>query len=389
MRRKRDGNPEGTVADKIQDARRAALEWRKLLQIDSQFRPDIAQILLRPTRVFPNIRVKTFAATSYRKQRVRGWANAKTRTINLADSVQRGLKYGDPQSRWDATHEIAHVALHHSGNNLLMGKPYSIQDRKFEDQVDAFVFEFLAPFHLAKSLSSVEEYERRFGIPRDKAIIRKHQIEELKRQEAVLPKREVRQKPEPLNSRSNIRARRNVRRDIFPSLIPEQLPLPFSQLSLQGDIALIEKTKSDFSRKPLETEIDATTRRSESTSHADSEDGEVLGALIRDANRTIRRYRRSIKASLGTIIMVIGCLPLLTNSVDGKIKIGALAATGLIGAALAFLQIIDRPIGLEKRLERLAWRILKNLAEKRGVTRKLEKHGVHYRQHKFVSSQQA
>jgi hypothetical protein len=223
LRRKRDGSPKGTAVGKLQDAQTLALEWRKRLQIEGQFRPDIAQILIRPKTAFPHIRVKTFAASAYRKQRVKGWANAQTRTINLADSVERGLKYGDPQSRWDA----------------------------------------------------------------------------------------------------------------------------------------IQKTKSDSSQNPLEANIEVATRQSESASHTISEDEEVIGALIRDANRTIRRYRRSIKASLGAIIMVIGCLPLLTNSLDGKIKIGALAATGLIGAALSFLQIVDRPIGLEKRLETLAWRIIK------------------------------
>jgi hypothetical protein len=47
MRRKRNGQPRGTVANSIQDAPNVALDWRKRLQIDGQFRPDIALILKR------------------------------------------------------------------------------------------------------------------------------------------------------------------------------------------------------------------------------------------------------------------------------------------------------------------------------------------------------
>jgi hypothetical protein len=83
-------------------------------------------------------------------------------------------------------------------------------------------------------------------------------------------------------------------------------------------------------------------------------------------------------------VTLIGGLPLLTETADGKIKIGALALSGLIGAALSFLQILDRPIGLDGRIEVLAWWLLRNLAENRGVTCKLDKFNVCYEKHKFL-----
>ncbi len=392
MRRRRNGAIRGATAGDIQSARSTAIEWRKRLRVDAQYRPDIGLIISLPKTVFPNIKVRTFPASAYRKQRVRGWANTRTRTINIADDVQTGLKYGDPKSRWDAAHELAHIALGHPGNNLLQGKPYLLaEDSKFEEQVDAFVFEFLSPFHLAKNLSSVEEYERRFGIPRDKAIIRKHQIDELKRQAITLPGRGTPQSLEQMNWQSHTRSRRNAPRRATPSIVPEQFFLPFPQLSTQatsspiGGANVLENATCDIIARSLpEGKSDFAICQIDLGSNAISEDQELLGVLIRDTNRRIRRLRRSIKLSIGTLISLIGGLPLLTESMDGKIKIGALVASGLIGAALSFLQILDRPIGLESRFEALAWKVLKSLAEKRGITRKLARSSIFYHQNRFV-----
>ena len=393
MRRRRNGGRKRIVATNKQDARGVALDWRKRLQIDTEYHPDIELILRRPRTAFPNIKVRTFSASAYRKQRVRGWANTKTRTINISDSVEIGLKYGDPKSRWDAVHEVAHIALSHAGNNLLMGKPYPIEDRGFEKQVDEFIFEFLAPLHLAVSLNSVDEYERRFGIPRDKAIIRKHQVDELRRRALIPTRSESQHRTSVINRQSALTKCQDPRAQKHsPSIVPEQIGLPFPQLPEQSrplhptQLAIRAHTNAGTNVQALVKSEPISPSSFDGSSSLDptSEDRELVRILLRDANRKITRYRKSIKAIVGFATMLIGSLPLLTETVDGNVKIGALAISGLIGATLSFLQILDRPIGLEGQLKKLAWTVLKNLADRRGVTLKLGKFNICYEQNRFV-----
>lgn len=386
MRRRRNGRFKGAVAYKPQDVPKLALEWRSRLQIDEQFQPDIELILRRPRDSFPHIRVQTFSASAYPRQRVRGWANARTRTIHIADTVETGLKYGDPRSRWDATHELAHVALGHRGNNLLMGSPYLVpEDRILESQVDEFVFEFLSPVFLAKRLSTVEEYERRFGLPHDKAIIRKHQVDEIIRRRTALESQSKN-----FSIKSQDRGTSAFRK--APSIIPEQFHLPFPELaerapprldSIEGAMTSSNTAADTKRERPAKNEIVGVSQRTTDQLLL-QEDKELIIALIRDSNKKVARYRKSAKSAVGIITITIGTLPMLTETVDGKIKICALAVSGLIGAALSFLQVLDRPIGLESRFEILAWKLLRDLAEERGITRKLGKFDIHYHQNKFI-----
>jgi hypothetical protein len=397
MRPKRNGKPKGTVAKNRQGPAFVALEWRQRLCIDTQYSPDIGLLLKRPRTAFPNIKVRTFSASAYPKQRIRGWANAETRTINIADDVETGLRYADPKSRWDAVHELAHVALHHSGNNLLMGKAYPIEDRKFEDQVDDFIFEFLSPFHLAKHLKSVEEYERRFRIPHDKAIIREHQVDELIQRAATSSIENPEPKPEATHVRKNINRTPNQKpRKATTSLAPEQLFLPFSRaieptellqasaLEADGQVSEILDDRALMVAHVSSPALQAELFESRAHVGTESEDQELICALLRDVNGKISKYRKCIKLSVGILtIALMGGLPLLTETVDGKTKLAALATSGIIGSSLAFLQVFDRPIGLDSQIEVIAWRLLKRLVERRGVTRKLAKFQIAYRYGRF------
>jgi hypothetical protein len=389
MRPKRNRKSESKPTKTKQSPSNVGLEWRRELGIYDTHNIDIRSILTRPTTEFPYITICVFDASKYPKLRVSGWANTETRTVNISSGVESGLLYGDPRSRWRAAHECGHIALNHPGNNLLMGRPYTYEDREREKEAEEFAYEFLAPFHLAQNLRTVDQYERRFCIPREKAIARKRQVDEIKRRASLLMNNNI--------EGEKAAAPKKINDSASPQVYREQLSFAF--IFSLGSAVTLNREKSTTTCPGGSTGGDTIVtgakyhneiakQQPETPGIAlqlfSSEDDELMEALIRDVNIRVKKYRRRTKLFVGTLVALIGALPIMTESGNETIRLSALTTSGLIGATLAFFQFLDRPIGLGSQYEAIAWRILNKTAEDRGAKRKLAKFDIAFKYNRFV-----
>jgi hypothetical protein len=110
----------------------------------------------------------------------------------------------------------------------------------------------------------------------------------------------------------------------------------------------------------------------------DTEDRILIQQLIGDVNSRVRTSRRLIKIGVGIVVTLVGAIPLLTDSMSGFLKLLALAVGGAIGASLAFLQLLDKPTGIERSVQRFAEWIFKRTADKRRVSSKVSRFDIRY-----------
>jgi hypothetical protein len=115
----------------------------------------------------------------------------------------------------------------------------------------------------------------------------------------------------------------------------------------------------------------------------DAEDRNIVRQLLDEINGQIRKRKRIIKYGAALLILFIGSLPLLTESLTVGVKIASLLFAGLIAGVFAFFQVFDRPIGLDLRIEHWGRKLLQKTADQRGFRRKLEKYDVHYKNERF------
>ena len=114
-----------------------------------------------------------------------------------------------------------------------------------------------------------------------------------------------------------------------------------------------------------------------------AEDRAIVGRLLSDVNRDIRRHRTRLKAGAGLAAILIGALPFLTDSMSGMWRLLVFLLGGAIGATLAFLQLLDRPTGLDAAVDKFAMRRLNTIATRRGISAKLARCETEYRDGQF------
>jgi hypothetical protein len=113
------------------------------------------------------------------------------------------------------------------------------------------------------------------------------------------------------------------------------------------------------------------------------EDRHIVSHLFADANRSIRMHRIRVKLGVSLIVMVIGALPLLAETVPAPVKTFVLIGSGVIAAILSGFQLLDRPTGIERWTRYFAYKKIARLAADRGAQPKLERYLFEYREGKF------
>ena len=103
----------------------------------------------------------------------------------------------------------------------------------------------------------------------------------------------------------------------------------------------------------------------------DEEDKRTLEALIGEINHKIKIWTQVVRCAVGLLIFAIGFLPLLSDKLGGTAKIASLVIMGLVGATLAFFQVLDRPLRIQQRLTNRGIATAEKLAQKRGMAEKL------------------
>jgi len=114
----------------------------------------------------------------------------------------------------------------------------------------------------------------------------------------------------------------------------------------------------------------------ESIASNEVEDAAIVDALLDEVSLDMRNRRRIVKWAVGGVILLVGVLPLLTEQLSDTSKTVCLLTAGILGAAFAFLQIFDRPVGIDARISKWGKARLSQLARSRGINAKLAKHSI-------------
>lgn len=354
-----------------------ALEWRTTLQINQQHHVDISTILEIPSDRFPFITVVEFDSTTVRNSNVVAWSNLESREIELSARVRKSLLYDDLEARWEVAHEFGHIALGHPGNNLFhRRKKYTANERRFENEADAFALNFLAPFHLAKNLRTIEEYVARFRIPYDKAKIRKSQVDALRSQADHFQSPEQRYQKN-LTSDDTVVQTAARASTLIVSAPRKKRPakrkyeqLPLFEMPIDERLSEGQTTVSIVPSQDNGLQITV-------------EDRQIVERLLQDVNRQVHRRRMVVKYIVALVVTLIGALPLALETISGLLKVLALVASGIVAGSFAFFQILDKSFRLDTKMESWSRKLLKRLANKRGVHKKLEGLNIGYSNGKF------
>jgi hypothetical protein len=103
------------------------------------------------------------------------------------------------------------------------------------------------------------------------------------------------------------------------------------------------------------------------------DDARIVDSLLEEVNRQMRNRRLFAWAAATVVVLLIGVLPLLTEKLSNESKLVCLVIAGVIASAFAYLQLSDRPVGIESKIMSWGRSRLKRLAEMRGIESKLEK----------------
>ncbi|HKQ45009.1 MAG TPA: hypothetical protein VJS47_06420 [Rhizomicrobium sp.] len=160
-----------------------------------------------------------------------------------------------------------------------------------------------------------------------------------------------------------------------------------------GLVADIERDKkaevrkiSEDSRKKIRAADEGRTAAEEraaglevSLTQAAAEDRATIQILLDEVNGHLKVVRRLASLGIAAVVLAIGILPLLAEWVSGRWKYFFLAAATLIAAIQAIYQLLDRPTGIKQSVDAYGLRRLQELAVKRGLKTKLDRHPVELR----------
>jgi len=105
----------------------------------------------------------------------------------------------------------------------------------------------------------------------------------------------------------------------------------------------------------------------------DKEDERIVRILVDEVNTSMGRRYSAARLVVFLVVLAIGILPAYAGIADGTLQLLAMCATGVVASALAYFQLLDKPLGISARLENWGQKRLSVLAEKRGATTKLGK----------------
>ena len=105
----------------------------------------------------------------------------------------------------------------------------------------------------------------------------------------------------------------------------------------------------------------------------EEEDRIAVGRIIDNVNCLMKRNKRNIHWSIGLMVLLIFLLPIFTQDMADWVRIVLLLGSGITAATLAWFQILDRPMGIAKRLECWGHRKLAEIATERGLKAKLSR----------------
>jgi Zn-dependent peptidase ImmA (M78 family) len=152
--------------------------------LEHQLRPDVMTVINKLKRVE--------AAFNYRRVPDKDmpdaeaeW-NSEATEIAMRESVFTGMQHGDPHPRFVVFHELSHCALRHKGTRNRISssqvRQYSAAQVKHEEtEASRLAVIIMAPEYLVPEGASAEDIASRFGMSLTAAILRKEEIDRIRR----------------------------------------------------------------------------------------------------------------------------------------------------------------------------------------------------------------
>lgn len=164
----------------VAELKRLALWLRQELRMKDILHLNMLEVLETMKKLFPNFDYRCVKDSEVEKSE--GLYDSELPYLPIPDSLFEALKCNERRARFTCAHEIGHWVLDHKGRRFrrLQRKGYERNTpniRRDERQAELFAAFFLAPDHLAQSFSTISDLQRRFGLSRPAATIRKHELD--------------------------------------------------------------------------------------------------------------------------------------------------------------------------------------------------------------------
>jgi hypothetical protein len=156
----------------------------RTLGIEDQIRPDMMTVITKLKRHVPQFNYRRVPDDQMPRAEAE-WSSEDV-LLTMRESVFVGMQRGEVRSRFAVSHELAHYALGHKGyrnrKTEALQRDYSSASVKHEEsEANRLAAIILAPEHLMPEGASAEEISATFGLSLPASIIRKEEIERMRR----------------------------------------------------------------------------------------------------------------------------------------------------------------------------------------------------------------
>jgi hypothetical protein len=160
------------------------LKFLRHLGIEHQVRPDLLTIIMKLKKVDPKFNYRR--VPDERMPRAEAEWSSEDYELSMRESVFVGMQRGEVRSRFAVSHELSHYALGHKGylNRKTddLQKDFSAPSVKHqESEANRLAAIILAPEHLVPEGANAEEISTTFGLSLTAAIIRKDEVDRIRR----------------------------------------------------------------------------------------------------------------------------------------------------------------------------------------------------------------
>jgi Zn-dependent peptidase ImmA (M78 family) len=112
--------------------------------------------------------------------------NSEASEVAMRETIFTGMQHGDPHPRFVIFHELSHYALRHQGTRNRIAnsqtRQYSAAGVKHEEvEASRLAVILMAPEHLVSENATAEEIAARFGMSLTAAILRKEEVNRIRR----------------------------------------------------------------------------------------------------------------------------------------------------------------------------------------------------------------
>jgi hypothetical protein len=159
-------------------------DFLRRIGIENQTRPDMMTIIAKLRHVVPAFKYRRVPDKDMPHAEAE-WNSDETE-ISMRESVFTGMQRGDTHPRFVVFHELSHYALGHQGTRNRVSssqvRQYSAASVKHQEtEASRFAVILMAPEHLIPEGASAEDIASQFAMSLTAAIIRKEEVDRIRR----------------------------------------------------------------------------------------------------------------------------------------------------------------------------------------------------------------